>query len=657
MASETRLLPAISLAVERLKSLPPRSDVWQLGMARMPSWVAEEGKRPYRPLIALCRGATGGPVGNGDACAPGDGVGPTAIAAVARLAVTRGMGCRPEAIEVRDPQLAEALRADLASCGIEVTVVERLDALDEVIADMTRRIGGKAATTRFFGPGIEVDCLRAFAEAALEFYRAAPWNHLTDDDLVCVESPAAPTGLGCFTVLGAGGVERGIGFFASRERFERFKRSNVYDPRVGAAGLWLMSFDEIMDWPLADSELWEMHHLPAVGDRGYPSLVCHLPSGGMKPSSPEQLEFVEGLLRALATTTEDELDSGRWSKSVRTIEGRRTIELSLTAVVEARSGARRRPSPDSSEMPDRRAMEQTLRDFQKLLASREFESADEVNAFLASRGGKLPKHSPSRTPHGKAQELIDRAVEERGRMRIKLAREALRLWPDCAEGWVLQAEQMPDLERRRDLYQKAVEAAERALGPRPFTEDVGHFWGMLETRPYMRARNGLAGALWEAGRRDEAIAHWQELLRLNPNDNQGVRDVLAPRLLEARRDSEAEAVLAQFDEDASAMLEYARVLLEYRRTGAGPAAQATLDMAIRDNPQVPKYLTGRASMKGPLPDSYRAGSDDEARIAAAVLSLAWNATEGAIEWLGRSIRPPKSERRALRAEGRGKRRK
>lgn len=643
-----------SLSLERLKTLPSRRDVWQLGFARMPSWVTEERGKPFRPLIALCHSAAAEKLGNGDVRTPGDPLGPPAIAAVAQLAVNRSIGYRPQRIEVRDPQLADAVRADLASCGIEVEVVERLEALDEVIADMMRHVGGKAASARFFEPGVDLECLRAFADSAVEFHRAAPWNFLTDDDLILVESPAAPKGLGCFNVLGAGGIERGLGFFPSKAAFERFKQSEPFDPKIAAAGLWIMSFDEIVDWPIADSELWEEHDLPIAGDRGYPSLVCHLPNGSARSASAVHLAFVEALMRALAATTEDELDSGRWTKAVETIEGPLAVELSLPAVLEAKAGARRRGPDPAGELPDRRVMEQTLRDLQQMMASREFKSEEEMNAFLATQVGKRPKHTPARTPQGRAQELVDRAFEERGRMRIKLAREALRLWPDCAEAWVLQAEQMPNLDRRRELYRNAVAAAERALGPKPFAEDVGHFWGILETRPYMRARSGLAGALWDAGERDEAIAHWLDLLRLCPGDNLGVRDLLVPRLLEARRDAEAEDMLAKYDDDASAMLGFARALLEFRRSGVGSAAQAKLDAAIRRNAYVPKYLTGRASMEGPVPDFYRIGSDDEARIATSVLLAAWTSTDGAIEWLGRSIRPPKSERRERRREGKGR---
>ena len=52
----------------------------------------------------------------------------------------------------------------------------------------------------------------------------------------------------------------------------------------------------------------------------------------------------------------------------------------------------------------------------------------------------------------------------------------------------------PDLSRRLgDYYAKGVEAGELALGPKGFKQYAGHFWGFLETRPYMRARGRPRG--------------------------------------------------------------------------------------------------------------------------------------------------------------------
>jgi tetratricopeptide (TPR) repeat protein len=69
------------------------------------------------------------------------------------------------------------------------------------------------------------------------------------------------------------------------------------------------------------------------------------------------------------------------------------------------------------------------------------------------------------------------------------------------------------------------------LGPQGFKEYRGHFWGFHETRPYMRARAGLAATLAQLGDADGAIGHYREMLKLNRNDNQGIRYLLAAALM------------------------------------------------------------------------------------------------------------------------------
>lgn len=75
---------------------------------------------------------------------------------------------------------------------------------------------------------------------------------------------------------------------------------------------------------------------------------------------------------------------------------------------------------------------------------------------------------------------------------------------------------------------------------------IRRFWGILETRPYMRALMGLAQTLVELGRVNEALAQFRELLRLNPNDNQGVRYPLLSELVRAQREDEAVAYVENF---------------------------------------------------------------------------------------------------------------
>jgi hypothetical protein len=516
--------------------------------------------------VPVCHSVAADRLGLGEMLDVGEPDGRAALGALIELSKVSDVQFRPTRVEVRDPGLAEVLRPVLEEAGIELTLAERLEAVDEVLAEMTRKFVGPAGIASFFsGPGVTVERVRAFAEAAVAFHRAAPWNQLTDEDLLRVDSSVPDEGLRWLTVLGGAGIERGVGFYRTEQDLRRLLTQETAEQFLAGARLWLFSFDPVFDLPIPDSELWENHDLPLANAEAYPSLKCHVPSGPGEPADAARLTFVEGLLRALAATNEDELDSGRWSKTVATFDGECVIELSIPALLEP---VAKPPAPGAGEpheLPDRRLMEQMMVDVQRAVVEREFKGVEEINAFLAASGGKVAPREPDTSPAGRAQARFYEALDALGRLRLKLAREALAIHADCADAWVLLAEEMPDLARRTELYSRAMAAAERTLGSKPFEERVGQFWGMLETRPYMRARFGYAECLWSAGRHDEALGHLKELLRLNPGDNQGVREVLLPRLFESGRDDEAAQLLEAYKEDCSATLEHAR--------GRGPGSR------------------------------------------------------------------------------------
>jgi len=183
------------------------------------------------------------------------------------------------------------------------------------------------------------------------------------------------------------------------------------------------------------------------------------------------------------------------------------------------------------------------------------------------------------------------------------------------------------------LYEQGVAAGERALGPDVFAQEAGRFWGLVSTRPYMRARFGLAQSLEGLGRRDEAIEHYRELLRLNPGDNQGVRYVLLTALVLAGRDAEAADLLERFGDEPTALWSYGRALVVFRREGDSRAARECLRAALRANRHVPQFLTDDGDWPGPEPSTYALGSREEAVICDNELGEAWRATPEALRWL------------------------
>lgn len=294
-----------------------------------------------------------------------------------------------------------------------------------------------------------------------------------------------------------------------------------------------------------------------------------------------------------------------------------------------------------SAMPSRLSMDKTMADLSKILASQQFESIDEANAFLqnmlSNNGGRIPELAPE-TPLERAQMLMAQAHEEASPKRqAALAKQALDLSPDCADAYCLLAELDPSPARKLDFLEQAVAAGERALGPEPFSESIGHFWGVVETRPYMRSLAGLAELSWVLGNRARAIEIYTRILELNPSDNQGVRYSLATCLLEEHTPQAEVALhklLSDYPNDSAANWAYSRALLSFQQEGGSNlAAQQMLKQAIKINPHIPKYLLGDRRMSAELPRYVGFGDDSEAIEYAAFAIRAWTQTPGAIAWL------------------------
>jgi tetratricopeptide (TPR) repeat protein len=281
---------------------------------------------------------------------------------------------------------------------------------------------------------------------------------------------------------------------------------------------------------------------------------------------------------------------------------------------------RRREEP-VHDIPDRRVMDGVMRRLMgELVGSRE------------------------ETPLSKAQDLMDKAFESHDPMkRVELAKKALELSPDCADAYVVLAEQTKSRKEALELFEKGVAAGERALGPEAFQNHVGDFWGLIETRPYMRAREGLASLLWTMGRRDEAIGHLQDMLRLNPNDNQGVRDTLVGWLLAEGSHEKLVRLLEQYNED-SATWAYTKALVAFRQHGDTAETRKLLELAKAANKHVPAYLLSQEPLPREQPAYYSPGDRNEAALYAVSALSGWRETPGATAWLKATEQGKKKKR-------------
>lgn len=246
----------------------------------------------------------------------------------------------------------------------------------------------------------------------------------------------------------------------------------------------------------------------------------------------------------------------------------------------------------------------------------------------------LTRTMRAQAPEEQAQALIDQAWEARTqRQAAALARRALEIFPDCADAYnVLAGAEARSAEDALVLYEHGVDAGRRSLGNAFFDEHRGHFWGMIETRPYLRARRGLADCLWALGRKRESLTHCEALLELNPDDDQGIRHGLLSRYLALGNDMGAARLFRDYPHDASAAFLWSRVLLDLRR-GDQVAATEHLVLAMHGNPHVAGFFAGKRKPPARLPAHYSPGDRNEAALYIANFAEAWLASADAMDWL------------------------
>ncbi len=235
-------------------------------------------------------------------------------------------------------------------------------------------------------------------------------------------------------------------------------------------------------------------------------------------------------------------------------------------------------------------------------------------------------------PLDQAQDLVYDAWDcADPKQRIALAQKALSISPLCVDAYNLLAEeQAATPEEVLKYYQKAVAVGQAALGAEGFKAYAGHFWGFLETRPYMRARAGLGEALWAMGDKSGAIQNFREMLELNPGDNQGIRYVLVAKLLDMGQMDDLKSLLDHCAEEFCADIQYTRALVAYWE-GAENAAEIA-KIAWETNRYVPGMLSGRRPTID-LHGYITLGGQDEASSYVAAFGDAWQRTPGAINWI------------------------
>lgn len=624
---------------------PQSADTWYFASRRLRAWIVAEDDEPVRPYLLIV-------VNLGPGTIQYLTVGSKPVSKEVQKALFTAMSRpprelktepqRPARIFFEDRQLQQSLAPALQEIGVQAMYRPRLEELDELVEELEARLSGDHPEIPGLLSGAKVTAklVGALFATAADFYRAAPWVQLANEDVLAIRVPPQKEPY-FVSVMGQGGVEYGLALYKNWEDVQRMYLPHD-DPLevIPPGGSHSLLFSEITDVPFDDLDAIEKYGWAVADPGAYPVPSVFLPPDQVRRPDRDEIVWYEAALRTIpefvrqhwSVSPQGEAQPAEARIPVATAAGEVTVEVKYPAgeLPLAHRAAVDFEALEEEGPPgppfDRRAMEGDMARMFGRFADQEADPELE-----------------------KAQELMCQAWGERNpARRIALARRALRTSPDCADAYVLLAEEEAGtVQQALAYYREGVAAGERALGQDYFKENAGHFWGLLKTRPYMRALEGVASCLWQLGRKEEALNHYNQLLHLNPNDNQGIRYVLADLLLSLNRDAELAKLLRQYREEWSAVWLYTQALLAFRKSGSSPKADRTLQTALEENRHVPAYLTGKKRIPNRLPDYVGIGDDAEAVVYAAHHLNYWRRTPGAIQWLKRHTPPtppPKARR-------------
>lgn len=283
-------------------------DAWQAELVPLPAAIDDDpAARPCAALVVDEEGPLWAELHSRPSGEPEE-VAELLAAAVATAVDKTGVG--PARVEARHEEVVAALSHRLEPRGIEAVARIRLGVLDRVAAEMVASDDPEAfdfdfgrpctsAALTWEGWALPEEVVAELFSATAAFYRGRPWEAIDDDDEVEVETEEGRSW--ALSVLGGGGIERGLTLYSDPGDRERVASAPLHDPGLTdlfegqAVCLTLEPPDELPD-PMRREVLrsgWEV----AASD-AYPAVfTINAPGGGISRAVARDLTSA---LRTLA---------------------------------------------------------------------------------------------------------------------------------------------------------------------------------------------------------------------------------------------------------------------------------------------------------------------------------------------------------------------
>ena len=249
---------------------------------------------------------------------------------------------------------------------------------------------------------------------------------------------------------------------------------------------------------------------------------------------------------------------------------------------------------------------------QEFLKNNNVENIDEANEKLQEfikmyNNGEIEYEN---TPLDDAYEILEEAQNARNEKEaIKLAKKAYEKSPECFDAILFQCDLEENGIKRMKLLEGGLEVEKNRLIKEKYfdKENIGHFYGIFETRPYIRGLVAKAEYLLEEGKLRQAESICKEVLKLNENDNMGARYLLMAIFATLEEENDMLKLYKKYPEEDLEMLFPLFAL--YYKIGNDKKALEYLNRVNKCNSNFVKFFNGTIKESGKVKPGYYSRGD------------------------------------------------
>lgn len=205
-----------------------------------------------------------------------------------------------------------------------------------------------------------------------------------------------------------------------------------------------------------------------------------------------------------------------------------------------------------------RQTEKMFKEFERFMQENdniEISGEDELNQALKTF---MSQYQPNNDDVETADDYLELAESaDTKKEALKYAKKAAELEPDNLDAAAMVIElSCTSSEKLSEKYKNLIDETEDKLKEQGYFEDdnIGEFWLIFETRPYMRLLEKYASHFVECGQMRLAISVYEKMLELCTNDNLGVRYTLMHLYIYLEDEQSALELYEKYPEESTQFL-------------------------------------------------------------------------------------------------------